>query len=464
MQQIVRRLWAMLERVPRVYLTLALGAEASAAMFVSRSGRVETGLIQFRLGAEEILAVHRIHSTFLPVGYPALLGWVEVASWSHGKTAMAASIIGMQIVLLLVILLLARAVLLEYGSARFATTTALIVSLYPQVIVGANRISDTDLTLLLLLGVWFAVLRLRKRGSWPYALLAGAFVAASTVVRPNLALMALLLIWSVWKIELRAAIRLLGVSLAAMLAVYCAITSAVHGRPFFPSNGPYNLYAGYNPYSEEYLLRELNAEDSILPATAAAGIHAGLDWSRPSNLPGIDDVRDDKYAPYYTSSSKSFVRAHPAEAIGLSGIKLFTFFRQSYDNKLKQTAPSHSLTVWFKESALLVFPIWGALLLYPGWRRMHLASPLTLWMAALYVIPFVLINSDPRFRIPLESVVLIDVARMLYLLRIRSRTGAGDTVGHFNAGMQPGPWALSDVGTQGSRRGQSQRTYLTSFP
>ncbi len=64
-----------------------------------------------------------------------------------------------------------------------------------------------------------------------------------------------------------------------------------------------------------------------------------------------------------------------------------------------------------------MIPLWCSLLLYSRARRLHLGSALFIAMAVVYVTPFVLINADPRFRMPLEGVLLLDIARMLYQLR-----------------------------------------------
>ena len=214
---------------------------------------------------------------------------------------------------------------------------------------------------------------------------------------------------------------LLTATVAVAGLTYAGVTAAVHGTPFLPQNGPYNLYAGFNPETENALLNKVNGEVSIVPAMNDLGLHPTLDWHRQSDVLGVDDVRNERYIPFYNRESRLFLRQHPGRSAWLSVIKLFTFLRPIHENVDGSSGAFHILRSTIKTITLLVIVVWLCLLVYNGVRRLGLASPLMIWAAVLYTLPFVLINADPRFRTALEGLVCVDLARMLYVLRSRRR-------------------------------------------
>ncbi len=414
------RLWRLAREHAALFFALALATEAIAAGAVCRHKALDVALTQFLLGAREVVATGHIQSTFLPMGYPALLGWAERAASALGRTP-TAGIFTLQIGLMVVLVALSRAVLLRYGSARFATTAALGIGLDPQLLTFVKSITDTSLTLVALMALLLTLLRLRQRATLAGGMLAGCALAAAVLVRPNLLLLSLLTIWAVWPMARRDAARTVVMSWVSAGLVYALVTTAVHGRPFVPRNGPYNLYAGYNAHTAEALRRYRNAENSILPALADRGIDTQLDWSRQPDTPGVDDSRDARYARLYAEESAAYIRTHPGAVVRLSGWRLVTLLRESFDNREHRGRLFFAVTAAAKIAGLCVIPLWCGLLGYSRWRRLRLGSALVVAMAVLYVAPFVLVNADPRFRMPLEGVLLLDIARMLDRLR-RERT------------------------------------------
>ncbi len=324
--------WRLAREHPAGFFALALATEVLAAGAACRHKALDVALEQFLPGARELVATGRIQSTFLPIGYSALLGWAEMAASALRKSS-TAGIFTMQIGLMVLLVALCRAVLLHYGSARFATVAALVIGLDPQLLTFVKSVSDTNVTLVAIVALLLSLIRLRKRPTLTSAMLAGCALAADVLVRPNLALMALLMLWAVLPVSRGSAAKTV---LAAWLTaglVYALATAAVHGRPFLPRNGPYNLYAGYNAHTAEALHRYRNAENSILPALADRGIHAELDWSRQPDVPGINDSRDERYAQLYARESAAYMREHPGALVELSGLKLATLMRESFDNR-----------------------------------------------------------------------------------------------------------------------------------
>ena len=415
----VLRFWEFLGRRANVYLSLALILEALAAVLIGHGHPLDVAFLQFGLGAQQILATHHIQSTFLPIGYSAFFGFLELLGGHFGSGGAATLVFIAQIGILLAILLLARAILLPFTTARFATTAALLVALEPALLYNAKRITDANITLALLLGFLACLLRLQRENSFGNAVVCGIALALAVLVRPNLVLLAALLVVVIRKGEWARAMSLLVTTGAVAALLYAGVTTMVHGTPFLPRNGPYNLYAGFNPETKHALLTRVNGEVSIVPAMNDLGMHPSLDWHRQSDVPGVDDVRDERYIPFYNRESRLFLRQHPGESAELVAVKFFTFMRPVHENVDNSSGAFHMLRSIIKTITLSVIVIWLGVLIYNWSRHLGLASPPMIWAAALYTLPFVLINADPRFRTALEGLVCVDLARMLYVLRLR---------------------------------------------
>lgn len=413
------RFWEFLGRQANVYLSLALILEALAAILIGHGHPLDVAFLQFGLGAQQILATHHIQSTFLPIGYSAFFGYLELLGGHLGDGGAATIVFIAQIGVLLAILLLARAILLHVTTARFATTAALLVALEPALLYNAKRITDANITLALLLGFLACLLRLKLKNSFGNAVLCGVALALAVLVRPNLLLLAALLVGVVHRGRWARGAGLLVTTGAAAVLLYAGVTTLVHGTPFLPQNGPYNLYAGFNPETKRALLTRVNGEVSIVPAMNDLGMHPSLDWHRQSDVPGVDDVRDERYIPFYNRESRLFLEGHPGESAGLMAVKFFTFMRPVHENVDNSSGAFHMLRSTIKTITLSVIVVWLGALIYNWSRHLKLASPPMIWAAALYTLPFVLINADPRFRTALEGLVCVDLARMLYLLRLR---------------------------------------------
>lgn len=239
-------------------------------------------------------------------------------------------------------------------------------------------------------------------------------MAAAVFCRPNYAILFPIIFISFYSRRPSLSVRSLAVCLAVSVAVACGVFAllgtASHGRPFFPRNGPYNLYAGQNPHTMSALLHKLNAEDSI--ATDFLEKHP--------EVPGPTSNADlhlyaASLAPYYNRQAISFAFQHPGADFKLVFAKLFTLFRP--DTKV------HSLRSPFGiVKAVLALPVVFFLLalLLPGRPSFSFDDKLLVAVEVLYVLPFLITNSDPRFRIPLDAVLLLHAVSLVYRRHFRS--------------------------------------------
>jgi hypothetical protein len=353
--------------------------------------------------ALEMVRTGHIFYNFLPVGYPALLalGYKTFGS-DTGFTAVN---------ILLSLIMLASAWLYLRLTGVSVKLTLLVVSalsLYPDFSLSYNKTQDTNLTaaaIFLFLSAMVLMSRARDRFAYPDVLL-GASLGIAALIRPNLLLLAV----ASWVVLYRSVLRgfkirnlfpriLAQTAIAAV--VYCSITILIHGSMFFPRNGPYNLFAGYNAYTSQHLWNE---EDSIPFALADQQVQ-------------YSDNRDPKLDPIYRSSAIAFIRTHPAQAIKLDLLK----FAQLLLPDL-HVHPARSLGGVAKILCSLAIPLWIVFSLAGGAPRAYDTRFLVAAVLVACILPFSLIISTQRFRIPLDFLCWTDLAAMLLLRRIHLST------------------------------------------
>jgi hypothetical protein len=363
--------------------------------------------------ALEFAHTHRIASDFLPIGYTALIGL------GVRLTGSLAAIDVIDILISLAVVVAAWIWFRVQGSTVMQTVAVtLLLSLYPDFMLSFLKVEDTKLTELLLFAFMAAlacVLRSRRIG-WADAALA-IVLAWCVLSRANLVLFLPLACGFLFAARVSQPVLRSILYLAAILLLYAGVTAAVHGRPFLPQNGPYNLYAGANPLTKDYLMNE---EDSIHPSLLPLGIDARVDWSTQPDTPGVTDLRDSSFKPFYQQHAMDFMRHHVGTMIELCGLKFMTLLRPDL-----QVYHAGSLLGLIKIVSALGVPLWllSLFLLPRPWRGpAGLILPV---MIAVYIVPFVLTISTPRFALPLNLICWTDMTATLLARRDAKRFQPG---------------------------------------
>ena len=344
----------------------------------------------------------RVADTFTPLAYPLFAGPAYRFAGDRGIVVLQ---ILLQLALAGVCYLLLRELRLPPTWSAYGS---LPVVLFPDVILSVTKLWDLTLSTILLLLLVLVSLRIGHSMPSPRLKLtavSGLIFAAAVFCRPNL--MLLLPIVIVLLLLRRTALSLS--STAGHVAVFLLIAAAgfsllgitSHGSVFFPRNGPYNLYAGHNPQTRAALLNHLNAEFSLVPDFYAT--HSG------EPLP---DFHTPEMGSTYTRRAILFAIHNPREELKLVVLKLFTFFRP--DTKLHALFSAFGLMKSFL--ALPVF-LFLAALLFPGRPPLAFEDKLLITFEVVYILPFLLTNSDPRFRMPLDALLLLHLASLLYRRR-----------------------------------------------
>jgi hypothetical protein len=339
--------------------------------------------------AQQFAATGHISSAFTPCGYPALLGLGLRLGGAAGVITVQLLLYGSIVAAVYLILRLLAV------SETAAMLGAGLISFHADLLTNIKKVWDTNITTALLLLICAALLAVMRRGLTPVrAMLVGILWGLSISVRPNFPALMLPIAFAFWFAPIAGnRIRTLLISapltLAGAVLAVAAVGSSVHGHFYAPQNGPYNLYAGDNAFTQAALLSRLNAEPSIYPSLLAEGFSSDVDVYNPA------------LQPYYFQHALLYIQQHPLTALKLVLLKLGTLLRP--DTKIHPLASPAGMV---KAFLALAVPFW--LITLVVLRRYHwgLEDWLFIMFVIAYVGPFIITNSDPRFRIPLDILVL----------------------------------------------------------
>jgi len=384
-------------------LGLLLSADLLAGLAVAWKVPFQAPNPAYLCDATQFAATHRVTSVFLPIGFSGLLGWSDRLGDQAGMTALS-------ILLSLAVIASAWIYLRTVGlSLRATFALASLLSLYPDLLLSYNKAQDTALTAVLLFV--FATSLLRAVASKRFG--AADVVLALTLgyavlVRANLFLL-LPLAWIVfWRFRVPKGIQRVVSQGLIVVVIYLLGTTAIHGRPFFPHNGPYNLYSGANEFTEAHIANE---EDSLPAAMALHGITVADPndgCSQQSGDPSRPDIHERRLDPLYTQFAMQFIRTYPGTMAKLVWLKFVTVMSPD----LWVYSPKSSGGA-LKILAALAFPLWLLAFLswpHPGGSTARLVVAL---MVACYIVPFLLTVSSPRFRVPLDFFLWMDLGAIV---------------------------------------------------
>ena len=371
-----------LYKLPLALLMVAVMGVLIAVPFTSPMGG-------FWIDAQQLAVTGHIKSVFTPCGYPALVG---LGYRIGGIAGVVATQLLVYVSIVVAVYCILR--LLEVKRAQ-SLLGACLIGFHPDLLINIKKIWDTNITVALLMAILAALLVIMRNGLTPArAAVAGALWGLCITVRPNFPIIALPIAFALYKApvdgnRLRALASNGALVLAAAAIVIVAVNTGAHGTFYFPQNGPYNLYAGDNFFTSRALVFNLNAEPSIYPSLLAAGFGPNVDVYNPG------------LRPYYVQHALLYIRQNPFPALGLAALKLGTLLRP--DTKIHPLATPEGIA---KAFLALAIPFWVTTLVISRRYRWAIEDWLFVVFVIAYIVPFVLTNSDPRFRIPLDVLVV----------------------------------------------------------
>jgi hypothetical protein len=359
----------------------------------------------FWIDANQFASTGHISTVFTPCGYPALLG---LGIRIGGVPAVVT--IQLLIYLLIVTTVYSILRLLKVDQTK-AMLGAILLGFHPELVISIKKVWDTNITTAFLMLICASLLVVMRRGLTPArATITGVLWGLSINVRPNFPALILPLAFAFWVAPVqgkRTRALLMNGTLTLLTAVISVVvvSTLVHGSVYAPQNGPYNLYAGDNAFTERALVDNLNAEPSIYPSLRANGFGPEV------------NVYDPALQPYYVDHALLFIRQNPLVAVKLVVLKLATLLRP--DTKIYPITSRGGIV---KALLALATPLWLISLIALRGYTWGVEDWLFVLFAVAYIVPFLLTNSDPRFRIPLDILVLTHaIYRIARFLPIRDR-------------------------------------------
>ena len=384
-------------------LAILLAITAILSIAVALRTSVTFPMPGYQTGTVEWALTGHVVNIFTPLAYPLFAGPAY-------RLAGLPGVIVLQILLHVALAGVCYRLLRELRlPPTWSAYGSLPVVLFPDLLLSVTKLWDLTLSTILLLLFVLVCLRIAHSApspGWKLTTFSGLIFAAAIFCRPNLLLLLPIvpILLMLRRTNLSAAGRAGHSALFLVIAAagFALLGAASHGTPYFPTNGPYNLYAGHNAQTRAALLNHLNAEFSLAPDFYVT--HPG------QPLPDLEaPERNDAY----TRDAILFAVHHPGEELKLFALKLFTFFRP--DTKLHALSSPFGLVKSFL--ALPIFLFLAALLL-PGRPPLSFEDKLLFALEVVYILPFLITNSDPRFRMPLDALLLLHSVSLLYRRRV----------------------------------------------
>ena len=393
------------------------GAMGALAPFSTPDSR---GRIAF---LEDIIAGRSIASAPYPLGY---VGFAGLLIRAGGIPALIAG----QATLYVLGVLLSYETLWGLGLRGGGPLWgALTVAAYPNLFLAITRFQDTGMSCFLLLLFAWLVTRLKHDGfSLPNAVMSGLLFGVMLLVRPNGISLAPIALWAGCYGRRPAGTQVAQVAAAAAIAfaTLAAVLLPAKGRlvVFDRYQAAYTFCNGTHEHALEGTLQDYNGERTMSLALEEHGLKfAELEQTTPA------------LADEYIAFAWSFIRDHPLRYAALELVKILNLFRPDYRNVQRSFTPPAMGVIAHTAIAGLFF-VWAVL----RWRCRHLMGLneglILAPMLVLYLAPFVAMNSDPRYRVHVDSLFILESIFCLSLLRNFDRCEV-DRIRGRDASSQP---------------------------
>jgi hypothetical protein len=371
--------------------------------------------------AQAVLGGIKISRPFCPIGYSAFL----ILSLRYG---------GLNGVFLCQAFLYIITVILSYFALRLlkvgrriAFWMCVMILVHPYLSINIKKIFTNNLGVPLMVAFIFVILWIKRYGLGYFsAVLSGLLFGYMIIVRPDFAILApipIYLFLNQQKLFLKKKISLLIIIVTLSLLVIVIITKSLTGHfvPAHTTYAAYNFFGGANPFTEESLINEYHIEASIGKALESLNMNFDNPYNVSFNHPELEKV--------FWQESFSYIKNHPFHYLYLCVLKLATLFRpdyrQVYTSNLNLSP--YLLIIIQTILALPVF-IWLLVRLHCCYQvSAHQPSMIIPLVAMLYIVPFILIGPDPRYRLPIDIILILDSAYCLDILK-KNRIRVGKNI------------------------------------
>ncbi len=352
------------------------------------------------LYAQEFIETGKIASSFLPVGYTTFLA---IAMKLGGDNA----IIFFQALVYILIVITPYFFIRSLKAPKYLITiTFFLFALHPYFLFNIVRIVDTNLTTLFLLLFYLGIIYFSsEKGlavkSYIVSLALGSFFAFLFLIRPNTLLLGIIpvILYLRYRIfSFQEGIKGLILFFITFFIIIAFVNFFTRDEIlFFPKNGGYNFFVGSNKYSFDAILNHYTGESSI------------VEFQRKN--PGLLIEKNNTLYwdnPLYWNIGIAYVAQYPHLYLRDGILKFFTLFRPDYrevdtnvgilkySRFILQTIIALPIIIWlyiFVKNQENIFPYHNTIFFL---------------FVFLYILPFIITTSDPRYRLPLDTLFIID--------------------------------------------------------
>lgn len=311
--------------------------------------------------------------------------------------------------------LFAYATLRSLGLQRAAFVGAMAVAFYPHLFLNVKKLLDTGFSAFLLVLFAFFLIRAKNGLNVKRALGGSLLFTAILLARPNCVLLVPLAIFAAIQGHKfgRREVLLLVPAVLLTIGMLMAIVVPLKGRfvVFDRYYAACAFFHGTHRHAFDGILRDYNGEWAAPKTMLELGIpFASLD----EVVPGMDET--------YFRLGWEYVKESPLRYVALLGLKLVNLFRPDFRNIYHSRLVPVPVFVLAKLAIAGIFPAWFFL----QWKCRQFLKLSDGFMVVpfllLYVLPFVLTNSDARYRIPFDPIFIMSIAWCLVILKSRSKS------------------------------------------
>jgi multisubunit Na+/H+ antiporter MnhB subunit len=330
---------------------------------------------------------------------------------------------GLPGILFMGFLIYAASVIFSYLSLRLlnlkraAFFGAAAVACYPNLFLNIKRFHTVGFVALLLILFTYFLLHLRKGLTLRLAFWGGILFGIIILERTNLvSIVPLAIFAAVYKNKFgkRETVYLF-FSMLLALAIFAAVIITAKGRLVFidPFYAAYTFANGAHKYSFYGFLHEYNGELSMVKAFDEMGIpYMPLEVSLP------------ELAKTYSHVAWTYILENPLRYLVLTGLKLVNLFRPDLRNlEAHNNSPFYFL---IQLCIVGIFYFWAVLSwVYRKsirWTDAFMPLPFLI----LYILPFVLTNTDLRYRLSFDPIFILAITYILAQLPRFKKTGSSE--------------------------------------
>ena len=342
--------------------------------------------------ARALLATGHTTMPFFETGYNGLLA---LGLWLGGLNG----ILFLQAVTYIASVLLTYALITIAGGRRIAAViAALLVAINPYMVVNIKRTADNNLEIPSLLGMVLVLVWIWHGGKGIRVVIAAGLTAGIAVIaRSNFAPLIALALWPLWvRSRFADAVMIVAIALSLVLTTNRRLTG--HWI-LTPTHGAYTFYIGANAFTAHSLVREYNSEGSLESALKADHV----------DLKGMDAYSFGNAHPeIFWRLGLRYVVEHPVKFLGLGLLRIITTFRPDYRQLATSKTASPGVLIVVQTCLALIAVVWIATRICLARAVGIFDGILAIPIVVLLLVPLFFFNSDPRFRRPIEVIMIAD--------------------------------------------------------